>query len=302
MVRQLLFIYTFLVVFIARSQDINFDFADFVFNPAYVVDQESFVSASVYDRQSKIAGSDRTYGLLGQYNFMNYNSAIGLSVFNNNFASLKSTSFKLNYKYKVKFDSVSYLSLGLGVGAEQLRLSNQYVFEDQLSLLDTRVVETTESISTNSNTSFVTDLGVMYTHRQFTIGGALIGLLSPSWRFVERDIVRPTQFNSSISYEMNLNSSKTLKLKPVVFSVLSSRKTRLGLNTKIDFSGYEGFEGDVYLGIEFVDDISQRSLTTWSVYTGYSQNNIAFQYGIGNGLVYGKQLGFNNRIIISYYF
>lgn len=300
--RQLLFIYVFLLLCFAHAQQVNYDLGDILYNPAQSSSKERFMSFSVYDVQSKIASSSRDFNLYGQYEWSEYNSVVGVGVSKNNFSSFSSTDVKLLYNYKVNLDTNSFISFGLRSGLAMAKLSNLLIFEDQLSLFDVSVQETKEELIRGNQTAFVTDVGVVLKKGDFNIGASVLNLIKPSWAFSEAEVTDPMSINTTVAYEVNVNSSRTLKFVPYLFGSYSTFSTKIGLNTKLEFSGYEGFEGKVYGGTEFISANGQNLSNTWQIYFGYSQDKLSFQYGYGNVLSYAKQLGSSNYLMLSYQF
>ena len=142
----------------------------------------------------------------------------------------------------------------------------------------------------------------MYQIRKFNLGVSVLNLVKPKWNFNSADVSKSTVFNYSASYKVFLNSSNTLKLLPIIISSVNSEGIGLGANLKVEFSGYEGFEGKLYFGVEYLNSNRISTLSSGVIYLGYSQDNITFHYGYGSPFQYMKQLGVSNFLILSYNF
>lgn len=302
MVKQLLFIYTFLLLSFAHAQQVNYDLGDILYNPGESSLKEDFVSFSVFDLQSQVASGSRSFHLYGQYEFEDFSSTIGLGISKSQFSTFQSNNLNLSYSYKVSLDTNSFMSFGLRAGVVMANLSNSLIFEDQLSLLDASINETKESLVEGKQNAFMTDAGIVLKKNKLKIGLSVLNLIKPSWKFSNGSVGEPTSVNATVKYEFVVNSNRTLRLLPVLLGSYSSISIKSGLNTKILFSGYEGFEGKVYGGGEYVFATGQAISNMWQFFVGYSQDKFSFQYGYGNVLSFSKELGSSNFLMLSYKF
>lgn len=300
--KQLLFIYAVLFFCFAHAQQVNYSLGDVLFNPAQSSSNDNFGAFSVLDVQSKIASGSRELNLYTQYNWKKFNSVGGIEVSKNQFSSFQSNTIKLLYSYKVDLDTSSFFSFGLRSGVVMAKLSNTLIFEDQLSVLDATIKDTQEELVKGSQNAFVTDVGLMLKKNKLTIGLAALNLVKPKWNFSTAEVSEPTTINSFVGYSFVMNQSETFSLKPILLASYSKLSTKVGVNSKVEFSGYEGFEGKAYGGAEYMYSQGDSPISTWQLYIGYSQNRLSFQYGYGNVLSYAEQLGTSNYLMLNYSF
>ena len=223
--------------------------------------------------------------------FLNKNTGLGFTVLSDKKAVNSRLGGTVNYSYKLKFNEVSYLRLGLSAGVINQTLNYSSAITENAN---------DPALFTNnqSKTSFDINAGLSFFYKQFTLGFSMPQLANNSFNYTsssgaETPFKQRSQMLTSMKYNFLLDKKKTISLSPLIL-------TRITPNAPFQF--------DVNLNTQIKDKFwvgaTYKSNYAIGLNAGivlFKKLSIGYSYDLITSSI-NRQAGLSHEIMLSYRF
>lgn len=176
----------------------NYLFNLFVVNPAYAGQRGALDVTAFYRKQwVGLSGSPERYGVMGHMEVKPKNLGVGLQIENEKIALFTDTRISAAISYKIKFDGLNSLSIGLSPGFRR-------VVTDHNRLVTTQSGDATFADYLQPKNSYVNGAGLFFSNQKYYLSVSspdLMQLATPD-KLVEYNIVTGYVFKISDNFSL----------------------------------------------------------------------------------------------------